>query len=44
MHVRLGDEVAPGQPLLTLHAGAPGEAAYAFEYAAANPDIFLLEA
>lgn len=44
LHVRLGDEVAAGQPLLTLHAEAAGEAAYALHYAAANPDIVALEA
>jgi thymidine phosphorylase len=44
LHVHLGDEVAAGQPLATLHAEAPGEAAYALEYAAANQDIILTEA
>ncbi len=43
MHVRLGDEVAIGDPLLTVHAEAPGELAYALDYAAANPDMLSLE-
>jgi thymidine phosphorylase len=44
LHVRLGDEVAVGEPLLTVHAEAPGELAYALDYAAANPDMLSLEA
>lgn len=43
LHVRLGDEVEAGQPLLTIHAEAPGELAYALEYAA-QADIFTVEA
>jgi thymidine phosphorylase len=43
MHVQLGDEVAAGQPLATLHAEAVGEAAYALDYAAANADIIVTE-
>ncbi|WP_421937413.1 thymidine phosphorylase family protein [Phenylobacterium sp.] len=44
LHVRLGDEVGQGQALMTVHAEAPGELAYALEFAGANPDIVLLEA
>jgi thymidine phosphorylase len=44
LHVRLGDEVAAGQPLLTVHAEAEGELAYALDYAAANPALFTVEA
>lgn len=44
LHVRLGDEVAAGQPLFTLHAETVAEAAYALDYARANQDIFTLEA
>ena len=44
LHVRLGDEVAAGEPLLTVHAEAPGELAYALDYAAANPGMLSLEA
>lgn len=43
LHVRLGDEVAAGQPLLTVHAEAPGELAYALDYAAANPGFMAIE-
>ena len=32
----------PGQPLCTVHAESPGELAYAFDYAAANPDIIAI--
>jgi thymidine phosphorylase len=39
LHVRLGEAVQKGQPLCTVHADAPGELAYAFDYAAANRDI-----
>lgn len=44
LHARLGDEVAQGEPLMTVHAEAPGELAYALEFADANPDIVRLEA
>lgn len=44
LHVRLGDEVAAGEPLLTVHAEAPGELAYAMDYASANPEMLSLEA
>jgi thymidine phosphorylase len=40
VHVRLNDRIEVGQPLYTIHAGAPGELAYALNYAAANPDIY----
>jgi thymidine phosphorylase len=40
LHVKLGDVVIAGQPLCTLHAEAPGELAYALNYAAVNDDIF----
>jgi thymidine phosphorylase len=33
LHVRPGDFVERGQPLLTLHSASPGTLAYAFEYA-----------
>jgi len=39
LHVRLGEAVQKGQPLCTVHADAPGELAYAFDYAAASRDI-----
>lgn len=44
LHVRLGDEVTAGEPLLTVHAEATGELAYALDYAAANPDMLTLGA
>jgi thymidine phosphorylase len=40
VHVRLNDLIGVGQPLYTIHAEAPGELAYALEYAIANPDIY----
>ncbi|MEY9180551.1 thymidine phosphorylase family protein [Bradyrhizobium sp. USDA 313] len=42
LHVRTGDLVERGQQLCTVHADAPGELAYAFDYAEANRDIFVL--
>jgi thymidine phosphorylase len=39
LHVRLGDTVAHGDPLFTLHAEAEGELAYALNYADTNADI-----
>ena len=42
LHVRLGDDVIAGQPLLTLHAQSQGEMAYALTYAAANADMLAI--
>ena len=42
LHVSVGDRVAAGQPLCTVHADAPGELTYAFDYAATNRDIIVL--
>jgi thymidine phosphorylase len=42
MHVRLGDRLERNMPLCTVHAEAPGELAYALNYADANPSIFEL--
>ena len=39
MHVKLGEAVERGQPLLTLHGESPGELDYALAFADANPDI-----
>lgn len=39
MEVRLGDEVAVGEPLLTIHAEAPGDLNYALAYARSNPGM-----
>ncbi len=38
LHVACGDCVERGQPLFTIHAATPGEAAYALEYACAQGD------
>nr|WP_255682222.1 thymidine phosphorylase family protein [Luteimonas sp. BDR2-5] len=44
LDVRLGDEVARGQTLLSLHAQSPGELAYALAYAHEAGDIVHIEA
>ncbi|WP_332767657.1 thymidine phosphorylase family protein [Phenylobacterium sp.] len=44
LHVRLGAEVAAGEPLLDVHAETDGELAYALDYAAAHPDLIEIEA
>jgi len=43
LHVRLGSHVDKGQPLVTIHAEAPGDLDYALHYARANYDIVGLE-
>jgi thymidine phosphorylase len=40
--VRLGDDIAAGQPLLRLHADSQGEMAYALAYAEANSDMIAI--
>lgn len=40
LHIRLNDMIKAGQPLYTIHAEAPGELAYALDYAAANANIY----
>jgi thymidine phosphorylase len=42
LHVAVGDLVTSGQPLCTVHADAPGELAYAFDFAALNHDIITV--
>jgi thymidine phosphorylase len=42
LHVSVGERVSRGQPLCTVHADAPGVLAYAFEYAEAFRDIFVI--
>jgi len=42
LHVRVGDRVAPGQPLFTVHAQATGELAYALDYLAKQEGIVML--
>jgi thymidine phosphorylase len=43
IHVRLGDRIAAGQPLFTLHAQASGELAYALAYVNAQPPIVEID-
>ncbi len=43
LHVRLGSEVLAGEPLMTVHAEAAGELAYALDFARAHPDILVIE-
>lgn len=40
LHVRLGEGVTIGQPLCTVHSEAPGELAYALDYASKNESMF----
>jgi thymidine phosphorylase len=42
--VRLGDTVAAGQPLFTLHAESPGELDYALAFARENEDMLVIGA
>jgi thymidine phosphorylase len=44
LHVSVGDQVARDQPLCTVHADAPGQLTYAFDYAAGCGDIFTVSA
>lgn len=44
LHARLGEAVVAGAPLVTVHAEAPGQLDYALDYAAANKDMFEIEA
>lgn len=44
LHVRIGDEVERGQPLITLHADTDAELAYPLAYAAVTPDVIRIEA
>lgn len=39
LHVKLGDRIERGQPLMTLHGESPGELEYALDFARANPDV-----
>ena len=42
LHVHLGDAVAAGEPLFTVHAESRGELAYALAYARSRPRIVEL--
>ena len=44
LFARLGDQVTAGAPLVIVHAEAPGELDYALAFAAANMDMFEIEA
>jgi thymidine phosphorylase len=44
LHVRLGETVTRGMPLMTVHADAPGEIGYAVEYYKQHTRIFRIEA
>jgi thymidine phosphorylase len=39
----LGTRITRGDPLYTIHAEAPGELAYALQYAGAMPDIVMVQ-
>lgn len=42
-HVNLGETLAHGQPMFTLHAETPGELAYALDYFGQHRDLIRLE-
>ncbi|NMW25514.1 thymidine phosphorylase, partial [Rhodanobacter denitrificans] len=44
LDAHLGETVAAGQALFTLHAQSPGELAYAMEYVSRHPCIVCVEA
>lgn len=44
LHVKLGERVGKGQPLITLHGESRGELGYALAFAAANPDVLEVKA
>lgn len=44
LHVKLGDEVQKGQPLITLHGESPGELAYAEAFADSRAEMLVVEA
>lgn len=43
LHVRLGDQVELGQPLITLYAETEAELSYPLAYARATPDVIRIE-
>jgi len=44
LHVQIGDAVAQGTPVMTVHAETPGELAYALAYIAGNADLMSIAA
>lgn len=43
LHVHLGDTITKEAPVLTVHAEAPGELAYALAYLSQHTDIILID-
>ncbi|HPF23035.1 MAG TPA: thymidine phosphorylase, partial [Hyphomonas sp.] len=43
LHKRLGDWLNRDEPIATIHAEAPGELAYARDYALSYTDMFTIE-
>lgn len=43
LHVHVGDRVEKGQPVITVHAEAPGELAYALRYLSRHPDLVQID-
>jgi len=43
MHVKVGDVVEAGQPVMTLHAESPGELEYALEFHEAHPEMLHID-
>ncbi len=43
LHVRLGDRVEAGQPVMTLHAEAAGELEYALDFYRSHPEVLRIE-
>lgn len=43
LHVRLGERVSRGQPLLTVHSQTPGELEYAMDFQARRPGLIAVE-
>ncbi|MCP5335583.1 MAG: thymidine phosphorylase family protein [Oceanospirillaceae bacterium] len=43
LHVRLGEKVEAGQPLMTIHAEASGELEYALDFYNTHPEVLRIE-
>jgi thymidine phosphorylase len=43
LHVKLGERVERGEPLITLHGESRGELGYALDYLAANSDLWAID-
>jgi thymidine phosphorylase len=44
LHAHVGDRVEKGKPVMTIHAEAPGELAYALRYLSQHPDLIQMDA